>query len=424
VQAAVDEPLSITIPFGSMLSLKSLQLTAIEMPHSSWQELSNINAAAAASQAAAQAAAALTTRHSSGGSTATNKGLTELVLSNSSLSLQEMTVVKLQGLRRLQLGDWQGTARELSAALASSRNALTELSLNSCTVGVNSSSTAGAAPHYQGQAVAVPQAPVQAAAAHAVASPQSAVCKFAAMLANLPKLEALELRNSCVKLAPGVSATSDAPPETTTQPTLPVPLLGLRRLDIAFQEKDELPTALLSVLSPCTLTRLELSAVSSHSYIWSPPGLVRQLPRLQQLQHCKLGYSNSSPWSWGAAGSTAAHLAAVRGLSCLTYLCMERGGLTAKELARHLYCKPDVLPQLRLLEIKRVVTWDPLDYKASMRMGPWSEVELCNVKFEAEVGAVQRYNLQSLTGFIWQLTRYCGPAATVVWCSNALGLCA
>jgi hypothetical protein len=70
--SSCDKPLSISIPFGSMPSLKSLQLTALEMPHSSWQELSNINSAVAATEA-------LTTRHSvdrtvsSSSSTASNR---------------------------------------------------------------------------------------------------------------------------------------------------------------------------------------------------------------------------------------------------------------------------------------------------------------------------------------------------------------
>jgi hypothetical protein len=385
--------LSISIPFSSLPSLKSLQLTAAEMPHSSWQELSNINAAAAAKQAAAETEAALTTGHavnqtqllSSSSSTASNRGLTELVLSNSSVSLQEMTVVNLQGLRRLQLVDWRGTAGELSAALASSSNTLTELALHSCKIGFNGSSTAEAAPRYQGQAVAAPQVPVQAAA-EAVAMP---VCKFAAMLANLPRLGSLELRESLFfKFVPGIPVTSDAP-SVTIQATPPVPLLDLRRLDIGFLGDDALPTALLHFVSPCTLTRLDLSAAHASSYIRDTPAMLRQLPRLQQLQHCKLGYNSEA---WQPAASSAEQMAAVRGLSSLTYLCLERGYLTAKELARHLYCKAGVLPQLRVLEIHRVVNWTKPSYTAFVTMGPQygPGLDPGNAKYEAEVGPVRQ----------------------------------
>jgi hypothetical protein len=154
------------------------------MPHSNWQELSAINSAVAATvtQAAAEAAEALTTRHSvnktvsSSSSTARYKGLTELVLSNSSVSLQEMTLVKLQGLRLLQLVDWHGTARELGAALASSINTLAELALDNCEIKIRRQDEAAA--------------PLRAAADPVAASPLG---ELAALLASLPMLEALEL---------------------------------------------------------------------------------------------------------------------------------------------------------------------------------------------------------------------------------------
>jgi hypothetical protein len=104
------------------------------------------------------------------------------MLSNSSVSLQEMTVVKLQGLRRLQLRDWRGTAGELSAALASSSNTLAELALDSCTM---------RCPHLDGVA-----APLLAAD-HVAASPFG---ELAAMLANLPRLKALALRQSSARV--------------------------------------------------------------------------------------------------------------------------------------------------------------------------------------------------------------------------------
>jgi hypothetical protein len=76
--------------------------------------------------------------------------------------------------------------------------------------------------------------------------------------------------------------------------------------------------------------------------------LLQQLPRLQQLQHCKLGCFNDGA-SWR---QPAAELTVLCGLGQLTYLGLERGGLAAKELAQLLYCQPDALPQLRVLEIK------------------------------------------------------------------------
>jgi hypothetical protein len=378
-----------------MQSLKSLQLTALEMPHSNWQELSAINSAvpATVTQAAAEAAAALTTRNSvnttvsSSGSTASNKGLTELVLSNSSISLQEMTLVKLQGLRRLQLVGWQGTARQLSAALASSSNTLAELALDKCEIKIRR----------QDEAAAL----LRAAADPVAASPLG---ELAAMLASLPRLEALELRQSCTQFEASTPTTAVTPTETT-QAASPVPLLGLRRLDIELLGGDELPTALLSIVSPCTLTRLDLSAANPNSYINDAPALLGQLPQLHQLQHCKLGYcrGTGNTWQLDATSSNAALLAAVRGLSSLTYLCLERGGLTAKELARHMYCKADVttavLPQLRVLEIKSVVTWSkPPYFEAWVKMGPFRcGLDPCNVKYDAEVGAVQRQQLASLS---------------------------
>jgi hypothetical protein len=141
-------------------------------------------------------------------------------------------------------------------------------------------------------------------------------------------------------------------------------------------------------VSPCTLTRLDLSAAHVDSYIRDAPALLRQL---HHLRHCKLGYCDGA-WRLRAAGSSAAQLAAVRGLSSLTYLCMERDGLTAKDLARHLYCRADVLPQLRVLEIN-VVTWSKPCFRACVWMGSGWPNPQCNVKFEAEVGAVQWYYL-------------------------------
>jgi hypothetical protein len=66
--------------------------------------------------------------------------------------------------------------------------------------------------------------------------------------------------------------------------------------------------------------------------------------------------------------------------------------LKAKELARHLYCEADVLPRLKVLEVKRVVAWKTPSYEAYARMGPQYEPALqpYNVKHEAEVSAVQQ----------------------------------
>jgi hypothetical protein len=185
--------------------------------------------------------------------------------------------------------------------------------------------------------------------------------------------------------------TSGAPPKKTPA-TPPLPLLGLRCLNIEFMGEDEL-TALLKLISPCTLTRLDLSAAHLRSNISDVHTLLQQLPELQQLQHCKLGYCSCNGWEQGAA-----QLAAVRQLSNLTYLCLERGGLTAKALARHLYCTADALPELRVLEINKRLKWESPDMNAYVRMGPRyaPELDLCNVKYDAEVGAERQKQLANV----------------------------
>ncbi|KAF6260225.1 hypothetical protein COO60DRAFT_1637760 [Scenedesmus sp. NREL 46B-D3] len=165
-----------------------------------------------------------------------------------------------------------------------------------------------------------------------------------------------------------------------------VKLQGLkRRPDIQIGYDDPLPAALLRLVSPSTLTWLDTSATYLASHISSEKDLLDQLPQLQQLRHCKLGY--------GCVHNTKAAgvLAVLRGLSQLTYLCLERGGLTAQQW-------PDALPRLRVLKVTRELPWQSANYRARVEMGTGCGLdhESCNMAFLAEDGKSMQELLQTL----------------------------